>query len=106
MRFAIEFSLTAEKHLNAVRVYERRQIADAIKRQLTSQPNVATRNRKRMDEAVPPFEYVPPLWELRISEYRVYYDVNEAANKVFIRAVRQKPPHKTTREVFDEESDH
>jgi mRNA-degrading endonuclease RelE of RelBE toxin-antitoxin system len=105
MPFTMEISRTAERNLNAIRVYERRQIVDAIERGLTSQPSVASRNRKRLDEAKPPFEHVPPLWELRVGEYRVYYDVNEKREIVFIRAVRRKPPHKTTQEVFDAKDD-
>jgi len=48
----------------------------------------------------PGFEHVPPLWELRVGEYRVFYDVDEQANKVFVRAVRKKTPKQTTAEVI------
>ena len=70
--FAIEVTRTATRNLNAIQVYVRRRIMDAIEEQLTSQPEVKTRNRKRIDDAAPPFEHVPPLWELRVGEYRVY----------------------------------
>jgi len=41
-----------------------------------------------------------PVWELRINEYRVFYDVDDAAKQVVVRAVRRKPPHKTTEEIL------
>jgi len=49
---------------------------------------------------IPPFESVPPIWELRVGEYRVLYDVDEGERKVYVRAVRKKPPHKTSEEII------
>jgi len=49
---------------------------------------------------VPPWEHVPPVWELRIGEYRVFYDIDEKAKLVMVRAIRHKPPHKTTEETI------
>lgn len=43
---------------------------------------------------------VEPVWELRVGEYRVFYDVNEGTSVVMIRAIRHKPPHKTTEEAL------
>jgi len=43
---------------------------------------------------------VVPIWELRVGEFRVFYDVDEEAQTVFVRAVRHKPPHKTTEEIL------
>ncbi len=47
-----------------------------------------------------PPDAVPPIWELRVGDWRVFYDVEEKAGKVFVRAVRHKPPHKTTEEIL------
>lgn len=41
-----------------------------------------------------------PVWELRVGGFRVFCDVNEAERRVVIRAVREKPPHRTTEEVL------
>lgn len=41
-----------------------------------------------------------PVWELRVDEYRVFYDVDEADQTVKIRVVRHKPAHKTTEEIL------
>ena len=62
-------------------------------------PTVATRNRKRLEVASPSFEHVPPIWELRVGEYRVFYDVDESARTVYVRAVRLKEPHQTTEDI-------
>ncbi len=43
---------------------------------------------------------VPPIWELRVGEFRIFYDVAEEERKVYVRAVRRKPPHKTTEETL------
>jgi hypothetical protein len=37
---------------------------------------------------------------LRVDEYRVFYDVDEAAEQIIVRAVRPTPPHKTTEEIL------
>jgi mRNA-degrading endonuclease RelE of RelBE toxin-antitoxin system len=45
------------------------------------------------------FEYEPPLWELRVGEFRVFYDGKADSRTVYVRAVKQKPSGKTTREI-------
>jgi mRNA-degrading endonuclease RelE of RelBE toxin-antitoxin system len=45
------------------------------------------------------FDHVSPVWELRVGDYRVFYDINEAIMRVFIRAVRFKGPEQTTAEI-------
>ncbi|RPJ36059.1 MAG: addiction module toxin RelE [Planctomycetaceae bacterium] len=58
---------------------------DTVDEQLTHQPTVETRHRKPMR----PNPVAP--WELRIGDLRVYYDVEEAPEKmVLIRAVGLK----------------
>jgi len=42
----------------------------------------------------------PPVWQLRVGEYRVFYDVDREEMAVYVRAVRLKPPHKTTEEIL------
>ncbi len=62
--------------------------------------DLATKQIKRLRKLVPPFAAVPPIWQLRVGDYRVFYDVDETENRVFIRAVRRKPPHRTTEEIL------
>jgi len=35
---------------------------------------------------VPPFEAVPPIWELRVGNYRVFCDVDDEEQRVYVRA--------------------
>ena len=49
---------------------------------------------------VPPWEHGDPVWELRIGEYRIFYDVDEAKSTVVVRVIRHKPPHKVTEEIL------
>ena len=49
---------------------------------------------------IPPWDHEPPIWELRSGEFRVFYDVNETDSRVTVRAIRRKPPHRTTEEIL------
>lgn len=60
---------------------EQKIIASAIAEQLTNEPTVPTRNRKEMRPNL------IAVWELRIGDFRVYYDVDEEESIVDIRAV-------------------
>lgn len=98
--YAIELAASALEEIAALRASDGRRILDAIEEQLAHEPLVETRNRKVLPGLEPPFEAVPPIWELRIGEYRVFYDVNEEEETVYVRAVRHKPPHKATEEIL------
>ena len=71
MLYQILLSRIAETHLQRLTAREQSIVIDNISQQLTYEPTVETRNRKRMRSN--------PLasWELRIGELRVYYDVEE-----------------------------
>lgn len=61
--------------------YERRIILDEVRRQLTNQPMVVTRNRKMLrDNPV-------ARWELRVGRFRVFYEVGEDNLTVSVGAV-------------------
>ena len=98
--YTIEYAEGVADDLADLRAYERTQILDRIEEQLTYEPTRQTRNKKILVGLVPPWEHVEPVWELRIGQYRVFYDVDEAASVVVIRAIRYKPPHKTTEEIL------
>ncbi len=97
--FEIVFEENVEKEMAAVRPFEGRRILDAILEQLQHEPDVPTRNRKMLRGAKPPFTALLPTWELRVGEYRVFYDVDRKEKKVILRSVRRKLPHKTTEEI-------
>lgn len=98
--FEILFSEGVEEDLVALRAHDRMKVLDTIEEQLAHEPTKPTRQRKLLSNLAPPFEAVPPIWELRVGEYRVFYDVNEDAGKVYVRAARHKPPHRTTEEIL------
>ncbi len=98
--YKIEYADDVSDDLSNLRAYERKAILDSIEKQLTHEPTVETRNRKPLYGLIPPWEHVEPVWELRIGEYRVFYDVDEIASLVSIRAIRHKPPHKSIEEIL------
>jgi mRNA-degrading endonuclease RelE of RelBE toxin-antitoxin system len=98
--YAIEYAESITDDLANLRAYERARILDSIETQLTHAPTHRTRNKKMLIGLLPPWEHVEPIWELRVGEYRVFYDVDEAASIVTIRAIRHKPPHKTMEEIL------
>lgn len=100
MAFAVQIVPSALEELQAIKSFYRRQIADAIDEQLRRQPTTATRHRKILEVTEASFVFDSPLWELRVGNYRVFYDVDEEGNNVYVRAVREKPPHATTEEVL------
>lgn len=70
MAFFIEFSSNAERQIAALRAYDRARLLDEIGSQLTHQPDQVTRQRKQLTDH--------PLadWELRVGDWRVFYDVD------------------------------
>src|SRR5262249_46007503 len=70
-----------------------RRVLEKIDEQLTHNPTEETRNKKVLVGLKPPWEHEEPVRELRVGKYRVFYDVDEEAGRVIIRAVREKPPH-------------
>jgi len=98
--YTIEYAEDVSDDLANLRAYERKRILDSIETQLKHEPTRQTKNRKIIVGLIPPWEHVEPVWELRVGEYRVFYDVDEAASVVMIRAIRHKPPHKRTEEIL------
>ena len=98
--FRIEYAEGVANDLACLRAYERSLILDCIEKQLQDNPVQQTRQKKILVGLIPPWEYMEPVWELRIGEFRIFYDVNEEEMNVIIRAIRRKPPHKTTEEIL------
>lgn len=105
MPYGIGITDLAVVELKKIRAFDRRRITEAIRSQLSYQPTLATRNRKRLDSLTPGFEHVPPIWELRVGEYRVFYDVDESSQMVCVRAVRLKAYGQTTEDIVHERDD-
>ncbi len=88
MDVEIELSDRARDNLKGFRKRDRQVIADAIDVQLRNEPTRPTRNRKPIEDN--------PLapWELRVGDFRVFYDVNVEEETVVILAVGHKVHNK------------
>ena len=82
--FSIEFTSLATEHLNVFRKNQQQLIVSGIEVQLTHEPHVETRNRKKMR----PNKVAQ--WELRIGPFRVFYNLIEASGVVSIEAIGLK----------------
>jgi mRNA-degrading endonuclease RelE of RelBE toxin-antitoxin system len=84
MAFAIEFSEDAERHVKRLSSHDRTIVLDAIELHLTHEPMVATRHRKLLRPN--------PLadWELRVGDFRVFYNVEVDRGIVLVLAVGTK----------------
>jgi mRNA-degrading endonuclease RelE of RelBE toxin-antitoxin system len=69
MAFEIHFTKTASGHVRSYRKFEQRIILDGIEQQLLNEATTETRHRKRLSENE------VSDWELRIQQFRVFYDV-------------------------------
>ena len=98
--WVIRFAQGVEKDFKKMTARNRRIVLDTIEVKLGGEPSVATTNRKLLMNLVPPWVAEPPIWELRVGKYRVFYDVSEEEHTVYIRAVREKSRGKTTGEVL------
>lgn len=97
--FAIEFVAEALLELQSLRTTDQRRVVDAIETNLGHEPLRTTRRRKRLVGISPPWEQVRPVWQLRVGEFRVFYDVDAQDRLVTIRSVRRKGRH-TTKEIL------
>jgi len=84
MAYRIEFGRIPTRHLDEFTARERSVILKAIEKQLTYQPNIRTRHRKRLRPN--------PLakWQLSVGAVRVFYDVAEPRKEVLILAIGRK----------------
>jgi len=98
--FEIRFAEGVEEDLRNIRIYYRNQILDAIEEQLAREPETRTKNRKLLENLIPPWQAVAPIWELRVGDYRVFYDVSAAESVVYVRAVRRKPRGTKTEDIL------
>jgi mRNA-degrading endonuclease RelE of RelBE toxin-antitoxin system len=88
MAFAIILTKSALADLGDFRKFDQQRLRDAVGEQLTVQPLQETRNRKHLR----PNELAE--WELRVGEFRVFYDVDETEERVKVVAVGYKEGNK------------
>lgn len=82
--FHILFSPSASDDIGWFSRRERRTVFDQTEEQLRHQPATETRNRKRLR----PNQVAE--WELRIGEYRVFYDVETESDTVEVKMVGRR----------------
>lgn len=80
----IEVTEVAKLDMAVYRAADRKIILAGIREQLTHQPEAETKNRKRLrDNPV-------ATWELRLGRFRVFYEVDAAADLVSVVSVGHK----------------
>ncbi|HLQ43638.1 MAG TPA: type II toxin-antitoxin system RelE/ParE family toxin [Planctomycetaceae bacterium] len=84
----LHFTDEALADLTVLRTFDQNRVTDAIESQLLHQPDVESRNRKRLR----PNQLAE--WELRIDNLRVFFDVRPSAPSVNIVAVGWKQGEK------------
>ena len=82
--FEIELTESAADDLGFLRKPDSRYILSEIERYLSYEPLVPTLRRKPLRPSL------LATWELRLGDFRVFYDVVNDANIVVIRAVGWK----------------
>ncbi|MDW8325414.1 MAG: type II toxin-antitoxin system RelE/ParE family toxin [Anaerolineales bacterium] len=82
--YEIEYTPEARDDLKVFRKFEQKYILDEIDAQLQHEPNIETRNRKKLR----PNQLAE--WELRIDRFRIFYDVQEAVKIVKVEAIGYK----------------
>lgn len=82
--YEIEFQPNALNDLTSLRKFEQQQVLSSIETQLSRQPTVETRNRKRLRPNK------TAEWELRIGQLRVFYNADAPQLIVRIEAVGLK----------------
>jgi mRNA-degrading endonuclease RelE of RelBE toxin-antitoxin system len=82
--FDIVFTTEAVDDLRPLRKFDQQQVIDAIETQLRHQPDQPTRNRKRLRPNA------LAEWELRVDQFRVFYDIDSTSQRVKIEAVGVK----------------
>lgn len=90
MTYEIEFSEDSERQLAEFAARDRRTVLDFIETQLSHEPTVPTKNRKLLRPN--------PIaaWELRIGDFRVFYNVEQQRILVIIVAVGRKTHNELT----------
>jgi mRNA-degrading endonuclease RelE of RelBE toxin-antitoxin system len=71
--------------LATLRGADRARVLRAIRERLTHEPEKEDTNRKRLRD-----DSLGASWELRVQPYRVYYDVDEATQTVWVVKLARK----------------
>ena len=84
--YAIEYTREAAQDLKWFKKHEQAIIIDAINTQLHYEPTLETRNRFPQRDG----DSKISDWELRVADFRVYYNVDEQVRIVRIERITEK----------------
>lgn len=90
MTYEIEFSADSERQLAELSVRDRRMLLDSIETQLSHEPTTPTKNRKLLRPNP------VAAWELRVANFRVFYNVENERILVIVVAVGRKEHNQLT----------
>ena len=90
MTYDIEFSADSERQLLELAARERRMLLDSVETQLSHEPTTPTKNRKLLRSN--------PIaaWELRVADFRVFYNVESDRILVIVVALGRKDHNRLT----------
>jgi mRNA-degrading endonuclease RelE of RelBE toxin-antitoxin system len=98
MPFEIRYSSKAVKQLKACRAFDRATILDEIEQTLTVNPTVQSKARvKKLRQPA------PTQFRLRVGDFRVFYEVDEATDVVSVVQILSKADSLTYLEGFHED---
>jgi mRNA-degrading endonuclease RelE of RelBE toxin-antitoxin system len=86
--FEIALTKRARGDLQFCKKSEQKEVLDGLEAQLADSPPQQTRNRKPLR----PNDLSG--WEVRIGPFRAFYDVDEDAGKVVVKAIGRKEHNK------------
>jgi len=98
--YEIRFAEGVKDDLKRIPAHYRSIILGQIELHLSQAPDQESRRKKMLPSLVPEFESAPPVWQLRVGEFRVFYDIDPDRKIVHVRLVRKKPAHRTTEEIL------
>lgn len=84
MPYTVKLMRDAMEHLKSFSAYHRRIIVAEIEKQLSHAPTDETYHKKQLE----PNRLA--RWELRVGDYRVFYDVVESDRRVPVVAIGRK----------------
>ena len=84
----------AVAELKKLRAFVRMRVLDGIAKALRDKPASASAKKKRLDLGGGEL-----IWQLRVGDQRIFYDVLEEERRVIVRHVRHKG-RKTTGEIL------
>jgi mRNA-degrading endonuclease RelE of RelBE toxin-antitoxin system len=92
--FELVYTVGAVEELEELRAFDRARLLDAIADGLARDPLTMSRRKKRLD-----LDGGTSVFQLRVGEYRVFYDVELTELRVIVLHVRRKG-RRTTGEVL------